>query len=83
MTEKGRQRETEKGRQRERQRREDHDRKRETQTVQYNHLSGGAKELAYLQLVFQYRHFFVWSWAKLSPDSRVPGHKHNRSVLTP
>jgi len=32
------------------------------------------KKLTYLQLVFQYRHFFVRCWTKLSPGCRVPEH---------
>ena len=32
----------------------------------------GLEELTYLQLVFQYRHFFVQFWTKLPPGCRVP-----------
>lgn len=52
---------------------------RDTHGTTISHEEG---ELAYLQLVFQYRHFFIWSWAKLSPHSRIPAHK-NRVVHTP
>ena len=37
----------------------------------------GLEELTYLQLVFQYRHFFVQFWTKLPPGCRVPEHDTN------